>query len=428
MHFLESLRLSLSGLKSNKMRSLLTMLGIIIGIAAVIGILTVGDGLSGYITSTMSDMGASSIGLSLQSKSEDDPRVMSATMMGMMSTPIDGEDLISPKMIDELRNRFSDSIKAISLSQSVTSGAAEDGRLYANVSIMGVNDEYFGVNDVELLSGRFLQEKDEHGNRMICLVSDKLVNNMFGGNRTAALGQEITVKTSTGNNKFRIVGVYKYEMTVLNMSMAAEKDISTSVFIPLSTAKQLANAEDGFSSITVQAVDGIDCSALAKRMENHLNNRYYARNDDYSVSSLSMETMIESMDSMMNTLSIAISVIAAISLLVGGIGVMNIMLVSVTERTREIGTRKALGATNGNIKLQFVAESAMLCLVGGALGIVLGTVMGYIGSDLLGAPNLPSLGSIALAVGFSLAVGIFFGYYPAAKAAKMDPIEALRYE
>ncbi len=427
MHFLESLRLSLDGLKSNKMRSILTMLGIIIGISAVIGILTVGDGLSGYITSTMSDMGASSIGLSLQSKSEDDPRVMSATMMGMMSAEIDGDDLISPKMISQLRDKFSDSISAISLSQTVSSGAAKDGHLYANVSVLGVNDEYFKVNDTELLSGRFLKEDDDSATRMVCVVSDKFVNNMFGGNREKALGSEIRVETMSERYRFRIIGVYKYEMTMLNMSLAAEKDISTSLFIPMSTAKQLSGADDGFASITVQAVDGEDCSLLASRMESYLN-RFYAKNEDYSVSSLSMESMIESMDSIMNTLSIAISVIAAISLLVGGIGVMNIMLVSVTERTREIGTRKALGATNSNIRLQFVAESAMLCLVGGAIGIILGTVMGYIGSDLLGAPNLPSLGSIALAVGFSLAVGIFFGYYPAGKAAKMDPIEALRYE
>ena len=427
MHFLESLRLSLDGLKSNKMRSLLTMLGIIIGISAVIGILTVGDGLSGYITSTMSDMGASSIGLSLQSKAEDDPRVMSATMMGMMSVDIEKDDLISPQMISQMREKFSSSIKAISLSQSVASGSAKDGRLYANVSVLGVNDEYFSVNDIELLNGRFLKESDDASNRMVCVVSDKFVNNMFDSDVKKALGSEVRVETASGKYRFLIVGVYKYEMTMMNISFAAEKDVSTSLFIPLSTAKYLSGADSGFSSITVQANDGEDCSSLAKKMEDFLN-RYYKNNESYRVTSLSMESMIESMNSIMNTLSIAISVIAAISLLVGGIGVMNIMLVSVTERTREIGTRKALGATNANIRLQFVAESAMLCLVGGILGIILGTVMGYVGSNLLGAPNLPSFSSIALAVGFSLAVGIFFGYYPASKAAKLDPIEALRYE
>ena len=227
--------------------------------------------------------------------------------------------------------------------------------------------------------------------------------------------------------RFRIVGVYEYEQSAFSFSMASEKDISTSVYIPLTTAKALANAADGFSNITVMADPNADGSVVARELQNFLN-RYYRRNDNYSVFALSMDSMIEGVNDVMNTLSIAISVIAAISLLVGGIGVMNIMLVSVTERTREIGTRKALGATNANIRLQFVVESAMICLVGGVIGIILGAVMGYIGSYLLEAPTLPGIDSIAIAVGFSLAVGIFFGYYPANKAAKLDPIEALRYE
>ena len=425
MGLIESLRLSLEGLRANKTRAVLTMLGIIIGIAAVIGILTVGDGLTGSITGTMSSLGASSITISLQQNdSSNTGRVM--RFAGSSGTP-EAQDLITEKMLEEMRTRYAEDIAAISLTQSVGSGQVKNGRLYANVSVTGVNAEYFTANETELLSGRFLQERDDEGRRMICVVSDKLVSNMFGGDQEAALGSEIAAELNGEVQRFRIVGVYPYEASALSVSTASEKDISTTLYIPLSTAKQLSGADDGFSSLTVKAAAGTDGAAVAKELESFLN-RYYKRNKTYSVSARSMDSVIESVNSIMDTLSVAISIIAAISLLVGGIGVMNIMLVSVTERTREIGTRKALGATNANIRLQFVVESAIICLLGGVIGILLGTIMGYAGSSLLGTSALPSLGSIALAVGFSLAVGIFFGYYPANKAAKMDPIEALRYE
>ena len=423
MGLLESLRLSFEGLRSNKMRSLLTMLGIIIGIAAVIGILTVGDGLSSSITGTMSGLGASTISISLRETESADPM---SGMMGMTGKP-DEEDLISEKMIQEMQERYAEDIAAVSLSESVGSGRAKDGRLYANVGVTGVNNGYFAVDDLELLAGRFLEDRDDEGGRMVCVVSDKLVSNMFGGDRQAALGSELSVEVGADRLRLRIVGIYKYEASAFLLYTGSERDISTSLYIPLSAAKRLSGGSDGFSNITVLARADADSSSVAARLEEFLG-RYYRRNDDYSISATSMESIIASVNDMMGTLSIAIAVIAAISLLVGGIGVMNIMLVSVTERTREIGTRKALGATNANIQMQFVVESALICLVGGVIGIILGAAFGYLGSTLLGVPTLPDLGSVALAAGFSLAVGIFFGYYPASKAAKMDPIEALRYE
>ena len=409
----ESIRLALEGLKANKMRAVLTMLGIIIGIAAVIGILTVGDGLSGYINGTMSDLGASTIIVSLQEKSRE---VSSDDMMSMMAMKQpESSDLITPEMVSAMEENFGARLAATGLSQSAGSGKAKDGRLYANVSASGVNEGYFTVNDVKLSAGRLLQQKDDDGRRMVCVVSDKLVNNLFDGKQDAALGQELLVQLTGGSYTFRIVGVYKYEQSAFSFSTASDKDISTSLYIPLSTAKQLVGADRGFSNITVQAALGESSTEVAAEVKNYLA-RYYRTNENYTVTAISMDTMISSVDSMMSTLSVAISVIAGISLLVGGIGVMNIMLVSVTERTREIGTRKALGATNNNIRLQFVVES------------VLGAIMGYVGSGLLKNAVLPSIGAIVLAFSFSLAVGVFFGYYPANKAAKMDPIEALRYE
>lgn len=422
MRLMENLRIALEGLRANKMRALLTMLGIIIGIAAVIGILTVGDGLSNTITSQMSSFGASTISISLQQKTS---QLDMSDLSSMMIQPEDS-DLITDDMIEEMLARYGADIKAVGLTENVGSGQVKDGRLYANVSVSGVNDGAFTINDVDLQAGRFLHQQDCDGERDVCVVSDKLVQNLFGGDTQAALGSEISVQLRSDRVRLRIVGIYTYKASAFTISTASDKDLSTTLYIPVTTAKRLTGAADGYSYFTVMAA-GADSTAVGTQISNFLN-RYYRNNDDYRVTSMSMESVIESVDSMMRKLSIAISVIAAISLLVGGIGVMNIMLVSVTERTREIGTRKALGATNGDIREQFVVESIIICLVGGIIGILLGTLLGYVGSSLLDAPSLPSVGSIALAVGFSLAVGVFFGYYPANKAAKLDPIEALRYE
>jgi len=419
----ESIRLALEGLRANKMRSILTMLGIIIGIGAVIGILTVGNGLTGSITGSMSGLGVSNITVSLRKL--DDGMGGMTSVFGLQ-TP-DEADMLTDDMLEGLRARYGDYLEGISLSESAGNGQAKDGRLYANLSISGVNEDYQHVNNITLLNGRWLRQKDLDGSRAVCVVSDKLVNNLFAGNQEAALGSDIQVSRSGEMLSFRVVGVYEYDQSTMGFSMASEKDLSTSLFVPLTTAKHINGSGEGYASVTVQAGESVDSSALAADIQSFLN-RYYANNDRYSVFAMAMSTMVESMSTIMNTLSIAISVIASISLLVGGIGVMNIMLVSVTERTREIGTRKALGATNNDIRVQFVVESIIVCLIGGLIGIVVGTILGYIGSSLISEPSYPTFGYIALAVGFSMAIGVFFGYYPANKAAKLDPIEALRYE
>lgn len=419
----ESVRLALEGLRANKMRSILTMLGIIIGIGAVIGILTVGNGLTGSITGSMSGLGATNISVSL--RKEDDEFGGLGGMFGMGAP--EEQDLMTDEMLSALRQRYGDYIAGISLSESAGSGQARDGRLYANVNLSGVNEDYQQVNNLNLLAGRWIRQKDLDGSRGVCVVSDKLVNNLFGGSMEAALGSDVRVERSGQVYTFRVVGVYAYDASTMGFSMASEKDLSTGLYLPLSTAKHITGSADGYSSFTLQAADQADSSAMARDVQSFLG-RYYANNDNYSIFAMAMSTMVESMSTIMNTLSIAISVIAGISLLVGGIGVMNIMLVSVTERTREIGTRKALGATNNDIRLQFVVESIIVCLIGGIIGILVGTLLGYIGSSLISEPCFPTLGYIALAVGFSMAIGVFFGYYPANKAARLDPIEALRYE
>ena len=418
----ESVRVSLEGLRANKMRSLLTMLGIIIGIAAVIGILTVGNGLTGSITGSMSSLGATNITVFLQEKAGGMGGM--ETLLGVASP--EEEDLITDEMLEALRQRYGEAVAGISVSASAGSGVARDGRLYANVSLTGINEEYLAVNNTDLLAGRTIRQEDLDGRRSVCVVSDRLVENLYQGDADAALGDEVRVELNGEYQSFRIVGIYEYDAS-MSISFSAEEDVTTSLYIPITTANHLTGSPEGYSTVTVQASAGTDSAAMAQSIREFLS-RYYANNEDYGVSAMAMSTMVESMSAIMDTLSIAISVIAGISLLVGGIGVMNIMLVSVTERTREIGIRKALGATNNNIRIQFVVESVIVCLIGGVIGILLGAVLGYVGSSLLSEACLPRPSYIALAVGFSMAIGVFFGYYPANKAACLDPIEALRYE
>ena len=419
----ESVRVSLEGLRANKMRSLLTMLGIIIGIAAVIGILTVGNGLTGSITGSMSSLGATNITVFLREKAGGMGGM--ETILGVASP--EEEDLITDEMLEALRQRYGEAVAGISVSASAGSGVARDGRLYANVSLTGINEEYLAVNNTDLLAGRSIRREDMDGQRNVCVVSDKLVEKLYQGDTEKALGDDVRVEMGGELLSFRIVGVYEYDASMMGFSMSAEEDVTTGLYIPITTANHITGSPEGYSDLTIRASAGTDSAAMAQSIREFLS-RYYANNEDYGVSAMAMSTMVESMSAIMDTLSIAISVIAGISLLVGGIGVMNIMLVSVTERTREIGIRKALGATNNDIRIQFVVESVIVCLIGGVIGILLGAVLGYVGSSLLSEACLPRPSYIALAVGFSMAIGVFFGYYPANKAARLDPIEALRYE
>ena len=418
MNLGENIRLAWEGLRAGKMRAFLTMLGIIIGIGSVIGILTVGSGLTDSINSEMSTLGANNIIVMLQSKSNQ----QSGFMRGY-----EDKDLMTDDMIEALRARYPDAIQYVSLTSTLASGTAKDGKKTANLSLDGVNTDYFDANDVKMLAGSTITESDIDNHKMKAVVSDRLVNNLFDGDVQAALGKKISVYTNFEIYTFTVVGVYKYEQNMMNMSFAAAEDVSTSAYIPITVAQKLSGAAEGYASITIMTTSAGSSANFAAVAE-HFLNKYYKNNENYQVAAMSMESILSTVDSMMGTVNIAIAAIAAISLLVGGIGVMNIMLVSVTERTREIGTRKAIGATNGNIRMQFVVESVIICSIGGVIGILLGGVLGYVGSTLIGAPAVPKLSYILLAVGFSMAIGIFFGYYPANKAAKMDPVEALRYE
>ncbi len=425
----ENVKLAFQALLANKMRALLTMLGIIIGIGAVIAIMTVSSSLTNSISDSFQEMGANNITVGLKQTSSKTETRSNGLKFGAASrnSLVEKEDLITDDMLSELKTQFSDKIDAIAISETVASGTVHDGSNTANISISGINSEYFASDDVTLIAGRRLTSDDNTGKKKVIMISDKVVDQIFGGDSQKALFQKIQVEIDGVYYQYYVVGVYKYESNN-SFSSSSDEDITTTAYIPILTGKAQTHSDEGYQQFTVVTKSGIDgVSAFATQIENFFT-PYYSSNEDYKISTTTMESMTESMSDMIGTVSIAISFIAGISLLVGGIGVMNIMLVSITERTREIGTRKALGAKNSSIRFQFIIESMILCLIGGILGILVGFLLGAIAASILGYSAAVPVAAIIIAVGFSMIIGIFFGYYPANKAARMDPIEALRYE
>ncbi|MBO5209084.1 MAG: ABC transporter permease [Lachnospiraceae bacterium] len=428
MIFYENIRLALFSLKANKMRALLTMLGIIIGIASVIAIMTVGNSLTTTVTDSMSSMGANNITVGLQQKEQEEEVTdegMSFEGRKPMKTA-EESDYFTTEMLENYCETYADSIVALSATETLGSGQILDGDLYANVAVVGTSLGYFAANDTTLLSGRMFSEKEMNENAKVVLISDKAVDNMFEGDIEAAVGSIVQISVNGQYYNFTVVGVYEYVESAMSFSSSSDKDVSTNCYIPLRTAKDI-NHTTGYSQFTVVTTADVDSETFAEDTEQFFN-VYYRNNRYFEASAFSMASMVETMTDMLSTITTAIAVIAGIALLVGGIGVMNIMLVSITERTREIGTRKALGAPNSSIRLQFIVESIVICLIGGILGIILGVILGIAFADFLGTAAVPSIESIIISLSFSMAIGVFFGYYPANKAAKMDPIEALRYE
>lgn len=429
MLIFENIKMAFGSLLANKMRALLTMLGIIIGIGSVIAIMTVSSSLTTSISTSFQEMGANNITVGIKQTSEESEVRSNGMKFGTSNKTVttDEDDLITDEMIDELKTTYASEIDDISITESVGSGTVEAGSNYANISITGINTGFFSANDVTLLAGRNIKQEDIDGNKKVIMVSDKVVENMFDGDNDSALWNKISVDIDGIYYDYYIVGVYEYEEEG-TISTDTDEDVTTSAYIPITTAKEQIHGDDGYSQFTVVTATTVsDVSTFVSEIETFFAS-YYIANEDYEISTTTMSSLTESMNDMIGTVSLAISFIAGISLLVGGIGVMNIMLVSITERTREIGTRKALGAKNSSIRLQFIIESVILCLMGGIFGIIVGFILGAIAAVVLGYSAAVPVGAIIVATLFSMVIGVFFGYYPANKAAKLDPIDALRYE
>ncbi len=425
----ENISMALASILANKMRAMLTMLGIIIGIGSVIAIRTVGNSVTESFNSSMSTMGATNISVGVTQR--EDKSVKNESGLEFrgrrdMKQP-EEKDYIKDDMIAEFRKEFDDRIDSIQLTENLASGKITLGSNSAKVRVTGGDDEFLKGQNLELLAGREIGDKAQTGGKAAALISDYAAEKLYNtDDYSRAIGRRVQVVTNGAFYDFTIVGVYK--LGDQGMLFGGNEDRETTLYTTLGCVKSHSHI-DGYQSFTVAKKP--DTSIDSKKLRSEIQiffDRYYHTNRNFEVTTSSMESMLDEFTKLLGTISTGISVIAGIALLVGGIGVMNIMLVSISERTREIGTRKALGATNSSIRLQFIIEAMVLCLIGGIIGVIIGVSGGSLAAKLMEAEAHPSVSSIIESVGFSMVIGLFFGYYPANKAAKMNPIDALTYE
>ena len=400
----ESFLMAWASLIANKMRSILTMLGIIIGVAAVIALVSIGNGVKQDIQNSISSLGSNLL----------------MVMPGAPRTPgvrPSAGSMKSLKVSDYEAISKLDGVKAAS---PMTNGSYVV--IYQNknwtTSVSGVSYNYLDVNNWSMKSGRFLSEKNVQNRERVAVVGKTVVKNLFGDEDP--VGAEIRVK----NIPFRIIGVLNSKG-----SGAMGNDQDDMVIIPYTTAMERVEGVDYLRMIYVVGKDESGIDRLQSDIENLLRVRHGIKDtnlDDFNIQN--MNSIMETMEETTGTLTLFLGAVAAISLVVGGIGIMNIMLVSVTERTREIGVRKALGATYSVIVTQFLIEAVVISLMGGIIGIILGIGSSKLIGMASGMRTVISIPTIVMSFAFSMAIGLIFGIYPARKAAKLNPIDALHYE
>ena len=397
----ETIRQAIQNIWSNKFRTFLTMLGIIIGEMAVIVIVGLGNGMTQSIKDSFSDMGTN---------------LLSVQIMGY------GARSVSVSSMYELVESRPDLFGSISPTGNVSGTVKIGTDTYSNASVKGVSEVYFEMNKYTVAEGRGIQYVDLEDNKKICVVGDYISRMGYGGN---AIGQTIKI----GTERYTIVGVLEAKVTDTSEQEGSSDDV---IFLPYTTALRVS----GSSTVTSYGVTVTDENKLTEAKELIETTLQSLLHSDSGYFVTSMSEMLSSMTSMINMVVTILTAIAAISLLVGGIGIMNIMMVSVTERTREIGIRKALGAKERSILGLFVTEAATTSALGGVLGIALGYLLSMAANAFLLPLILdendftvtPSLTSVAVAFGISVGIGILFGYLPAKRAARLNPIEALRYD
>ena len=413
----ETLKIAIKCIKANWMRSLLTMLGIIIGITSVIMIVGAGTGVRDYIVGLIQDMGSN------------------AVLVSVDETQATESDYITLEDVANIKTKVKDVERCSPMLMGFGRATIDKSATEATVMMIGVNSDVQFAMTNTCDHGRFFNDEEYDSNAPVAVMGLESAKSVYGYEDVT--GESVTVTSSGRSMKIKICGVANVDGLasslgggsggMASMFQSSSDTPMIALFLPCTTLTQITGTGTNLSSVFVIAKDGADYDAVGNAAVNYLkaahssyaNGMYTAQN---------MATYIEIVDIVMKVLTIFIAGVGAISLIVGGIGVMNIMLVSVTERTREIGIRKSLGAKTGVITMQFLTESIVLCMIGGLIGVILGVAGAYGACAIIDITPKISIWLVLLALLFSSGVGLFFGIYPARKAALLSPIDALRSE
>ena len=403
----EYIKMAVQNIRANKGRSFLTMLGIIIGIASVIAIVSIGEGTKNQMNSEIDGIGGGQIAVSVSNDAITESEFITA------------EDVQAVREID--------TVEGVNVSESYE-GETVTGKGNFSIMLTAEGPDAKLLNNSEMKYGSYFGENEIEEGKNVCVISDADAKRLFGTDDVVGMNLDITCYDSS--KSFRIMGVTTQKENGTFVSYTYD-GMPVTVNIPYSSMEDLVGATDEFYSLMIQGDKTLDSQIIADQVVHVLEKRHQCAGEEY-FQVQSFQDVMQSMNEMLGMVTAFISFVAGISLLVGGIGVMNIMLVSVTERTREIGIRKSLGAKTSSLMLQFLAEAAILTVIGGLIGIILGILAAYgicsVISGSIGMTITPGISPTVIFVAtlFSCAVGVFFGIYPAKKAARLSPIEALR--